>query len=96
MSARVAGANLGAIDGDEGERLACRRTGYRGRTGLIELLVVSDAMRALIAKGADLNQLRNQAARDGLRSLRVSGAEKAALGLTTIDEVLAAAPPFAD
>jgi general secretion pathway protein E len=76
--------------------LACRRTGYRGRTGLIELLVVSDAMRTLIAKGADLNQLRNQAARDGLRSLRVSGAEKAALGLTTIDEVLAAAPPFTD
>ena len=76
--------------------LECRRTGYRGRTGLIELLVVSDAMRTLIAKGADLNQLRNQAARDGLRSLRVSGAEKAALGLTTIDEVMAAAPPFSD
>ncbi|HVJ59100.1 MAG TPA: hypothetical protein VM528_00915, partial [Burkholderiaceae bacterium] len=67
-----------------------------GRTGLIELLVVSDAMRSLITKGSDLNQLRNQAARDGLRSLRVSGAEKAALGLTTIDEVMAAAPPFAD
>jgi len=58
--------------------------------------VVSDAMRSLIAKGSDLNQLRNQAAHDGLRSLRVSGAEKAALGMTTIDEVMAAAPPFAD
>ena len=76
--------------------LECRRTGYRGRSGLIELLVVSDAMRSLIAKGSDLNQLRNQAAHDGLRSLRVSGAEKAALGMTTIDEVMAAAPPFAD
>jgi type IV pilus assembly protein PilB len=74
--------------------LECRRTGYMGRTGLIELLVMTDAMRALIAQRADLTQLRSQAARDGLRSLRVSGAEKIAKGTTTIDEVLKAAPPF--
>jgi general secretion pathway protein E len=40
--------------------------------------------------------LRKQAARDGLHSLRVSGAEKVVLGLTTIDEVLRSAPPFTD
>ena len=74
--------------------LECRRTGYMGRSGLIELLVMSDAMRGLIARGADLTELRGQAARDGLRSLRVSGAEKIARGLTTVDEVLKAAPPF--
>jgi general secretion pathway protein E len=74
--------------------LECRRTGYLGRTGLIELLLVSDKLREIIAAGADLAQLRNQAAREGLRSLRVSGAEKIATGLTTIDEVLRAAPPF--
>jgi general secretion pathway protein E len=74
--------------------LECRRTGYMGRTGLIEMLVMSDAMRKLIAEGADLVQLRGQAARDGLRSLRVSGAEKIAKGITTLDEVLKAAPPF--
>jgi general secretion pathway protein E len=74
--------------------LECRRTGYMGRTGLIELLVMTDAMRALIGQGADLTQMRAQAARDGLRSLRVSGAEKIAKGTTTIDEVLKAAPPF--
>jgi general secretion pathway protein E len=74
--------------------LECRRTGYLGRTGLIELLVVSDALRQIIADGADLRALREQAARDGLRSLRVSGAEKIANGLTTVDEVLRAAPPF--
>ncbi|MGB3426859.1 MAG: GspE/PulE family protein [Burkholderiaceae bacterium] len=74
--------------------LECRRTGYMGRSGLIELLVMSDAMRSLIARGADLTELRGQAARDGLRSLRVSGAEKIAKGLTTVDEVLKAAPPF--
>jgi len=74
--------------------LECRRTGYMGRTGLIEMLLMTDAMRKLIAEGADLVQLRGQAARDGLRSLRVSGAEKIAKGTTTLDEVLKAAPPF--
>jgi general secretion pathway protein E len=74
--------------------LECRRTGYLGRTGLIEMLVMTDAMRALIAQGTDIARLRNQAARDGLRSLRVSGAEKIANGVTTLDEVLRAAPPF--
>jgi len=74
--------------------LECRRTGYYGRTGLIELLQVSDEIRRIVADGADLSALRTQAARDGLRSLRVSGAEKIAKGLTTVDEVLRAAPPF--
>ncbi len=74
--------------------LECRRTGYYGRTGLIELLQVSDGIRRIVADGADLTALRTQAARDGLRSLRVSGAEKIAKGLTTVDEVLRAAPPF--
>jgi general secretion pathway protein E len=76
--------------------LECRRTGYLGRTGLVELLVMTDAIRLLVARGSELQELREQAARDGLRSLRVSGAEKVVLGLTTIDEVLRAAPPFTD
>ncbi|HEY4037534.1 MAG TPA: GspE/PulE family protein [Burkholderiaceae bacterium] len=76
--------------------LECRRTGYLGRTGLVELLVMTDAIRLLVARASELQQLREQAARDGLRSLRVSGAEKVVLGLTTIDEVLRAAPPFTD
>jgi general secretion pathway protein E len=76
--------------------LECRRTGYLGRTGLIELLVVTDAIRELIAAGADIQPLRTQAAREGLRSLRVSGAEKIAHGMTTVEEVLRAAPPFGD
>ncbi len=76
--------------------LECRRTGYLGRTGLVELLVVTDAIRGLITNGADIQQIRKQAARDGLRSLRVSGAEKIAHGTTTVEEVLRAAPPFDD
>jgi general secretion pathway protein E len=74
--------------------LECRRTGYLGRTGLIELLILNDKLREIIGRGGDIAQVRAQAARDGLRSLRVSGAEKVAAGVTTIDEVLRAAPPF--
>ena len=74
--------------------LECRNTGYLRRTGLIEMLVMTDAMRALISQEGDIVQMRSQAARDGLRSLRVSGAEKIAAGVTTADEVLKAAPPF--
>jgi general secretion pathway protein E len=74
--------------------LECRRTGYLGRTGLVELLVLTDPLRRLLADGADSARLRQQAARDGLRSLRLCGAEKIAHGVTTVEEVMRAAPPF--
>jgi general secretion pathway protein E len=74
--------------------LECRNTGYMRRTGLIEMLVMTDAMRALVGQEGDIVKMRSQAARDGLRSLRLSGAQKIANGLTTMDEVLKAAPPF--
>jgi general secretion pathway protein E len=50
----------------------------------------------LVNAGADILQIRKQAARDGLRSLRISGAEKIAHGITTVEEVMRAAPPFGD
>jgi general secretion pathway protein E len=74
--------------------LECRNTGYMRRTGLIEMLVMTDALRALVGQEGDIVKMRSQAARDGLRSLRLSGAQKIANGLTTMDEVLKAAPPF--
>jgi general secretion pathway protein E len=74
--------------------LECRRTGYLGRTGLIEMLLINDKLREIIAHGGEIMQVRNQGARDGMRSLRVSGAEKIANGVTTVEEVLRAAPPF--
>ena len=74
--------------------LECRNTGYMRRTGLIEMLVMTDAMRALVSQTSDIVKLRGQAARDGLKSLRLSGAQKIANGVTTMDEVLKAAPPF--
>ena len=74
--------------------LECRNTGYMRRTGLIEMLVMTDAMRALVGQEGDIVKMRSQAARDGLKSLRLSGAQKIANGQTTMDEVLKAAPPF--
>lgn len=66
----------------------CRGTGYRGRVGIFELLVVDDALRAAISEGAPPSVLRELAARTGMRSLASDGLAKAAGGLTTINEVL--------
>ena len=71
---------------------ACRNTGYLGRLGLYELLVVSPALRSLVAANAPLVSLRQQAVSDGMRPLRLAGALKVAEGSTTLDEVLHATP----
>ena len=76
--------------------LDCRMTGYRGRVGIYETLLYSSAIKALVAAGADLVALREQAFKEGMKSLRISGAMKVAAGLTSIDEVLSTAPPARD
>ncbi len=72
--------------------LECRNTGYLGRVGLYELLSVTAAQRELIGGGANLDALRAQAVRDGMRPLRLAGALKVAEGVTTLEEVLRATP----
>jgi len=67
---------------------ACRDTGYHGRTGLFELLPLSEGLRALIGPASDLGALRRQALAEGLCDLRHCGAQKIAKGLTTHAEVL--------
>ncbi|HBZ05395.1 MAG TPA: MSHA biogenesis protein MshE [Massilia sp.] len=66
----------------------CRQTGYRGRTGLYELLTVSEAFTQLIGASADLQALRQQSVADGMKPLRIAGAMKIAEGVTTAEEVL--------
>jgi general secretion pathway protein E len=66
----------------------CRQTGYRGRTGLYELLTVSEAFTQLIGDSADLQALRQQSVLDGMKPLRIAGAMKIAEGVTTAEEVL--------
>lgn len=73
--------------------LECRNTGYIGRQGIYEILRITESIGNLITENTDLNELRQQAMREGMRTLRLSGAQKIAKGLTTLEEVLRVAPP---
>lgn len=72
--------------------LECRMTGYRGRAGLYELLAMNETSRSAIHPVVDMDRLRQQVVKDGLRPLRMAGAMKVAEGLTTLEEVLRATP----
>ena len=66
----------------------CRGSGYAGRTGIFELLIMNDELRELVVQRAAANVLRNVAVRAGLRLLREDGWDKVRAGLTTVEEVL--------
>jgi general secretion pathway protein E len=66
----------------------CRQTGYRGRTGIYELVTVTEPFTRLIGEVTELQALRQQSIADGSRPLRIAGALKIAEGLTTAEEVL--------
>jgi general secretion pathway protein E len=74
--------------------LECRMTGYLGRIGIYEMLVMSPPLRRLVTPNCDLAELRDAAYKAGMKPLRISGAMKVAGGLTTIAEVAAVAPPI--
>jgi general secretion pathway protein E len=65
----------------------CRGTGYRGRLGLFELLVVDDAVRERIQSRANSTEIKAAAERNGMQNLRADGIAKALAGLTTPEEV---------
>jgi general secretion pathway protein E len=73
--------------------LECRMTGFRGRAGIYEMMLLSPNLRRIIQADCDLLELTEQASRDGMKPLRISGAMKVAAGVTTIEEVLKVAPP---
>lgn len=72
--------------------LECRDTGYRGRAGVYEIMLLSDSLKELITADTDLVALRRQAYKEGTRSLRLSGAQKVAAGISTLEEVLRVTP----
>ena len=74
--------------------LECRMSGFRGRSGLFELLSVTPAAIPCIQPVPDAVRLRQQALQDGMRPLRLAGAMKVAEGLTTLEEVLSATPAW--
>ena len=72
--------------------LECRMTGYYGRIGLYEIMTMTPAIRRLVTQDANDRAIREQAYKDGMKPLRVSGAMKVAAGITTADEVMKVAP----
>ena len=73
--------------------LECRMTGYRGRVGIYEILMLTPDMKQAISDNADVSKIRDQAMREGMKPLRISGAMKVAAGITTLAEVFKVAPP---
>ena len=73
--------------------LECRNTGYMGRVGLFEMLPLTQELKHLISQTTDMEILRRQAVKEGYKPLRLSGAQKVAKGITTIEEVLRVSPP---
>jgi general secretion pathway protein E len=65
----------------------CAYTGYYGRKGIFELLIVDDEIRKLILKNSDSNQIRELAKQHGMRILLEDGAEKIKQGITTLSEI---------
>lgn len=72
--------------------LECRNSGYLGRQGIYEVMPLSEPLAELINKDVDITKLRTSAMREGMRTLRLSGAQKVGAGETTLAEVMRVAP----
>ena len=70
----------------------CRGTGYRGRTGIFEILVMNDRLRQLVTDCADIGALRSAACEEGMKTMLLDGLTKAAQGLTTVEEIIRVTP----
>ena len=73
--------------------LACRNTGYMGRQGIYEILLLSDKVQTHLGDRIDIEKVRHQSIKEGMKTLCLSGAQKVAMGDTTIAEVLRVAAP---
>jgi len=67
---------------------ACKFSGYRGRTGIYEIIVMNDCLREMVIQKASSQQIKRKAIEFGMRSLRSDGWNKIQKGLTTIEEVM--------
>ena len=66
----------------------CRNTGYLGRTGIFEMMPLDDGIKNLIVQGSDAPEIKREAAKNGMRTLRQSALRKLAEGITTFEEVV--------
>ncbi len=70
----------------------CRQSGFRGRIGLYESMLMTPALRNIVREGVNIADVRRKAISQGMEILRISGARKIAAGQTTVEEVLRVAP----
>lgn len=73
---------------------ACQGIGFRGRTGVFELLVMTETLSPLILERASVNDLRAKARAEGMRSLREDGIAKVLAGVTTLEEMMRATQDY--
>ena len=73
--------------------LECRNTGFMGRMGVYEMFTFSNNVKEQITENMNMSSLKKVAIKEGMKPLRLSGAQKVAAGLTTVEEVLRVAPP---
>jgi type IV pilus assembly protein PilB len=66
----------------------CAGSGYKGRQGLYEVMALTPELRRLILRGGSVEELRDQAVRDGMLTLRMDGIKKVERGVTTLEEVV--------
>ena len=66
----------------------CRGNGYKGRTGIFEILPVTDEVRPLVIAHASASEIKQRALEHGMKTLRDDGWDKVLAGITTIDEIL--------
>ncbi len=72
--------------------LECRDTGFLGRTGVYEIFTLSPEIKKILSPQCSIDDIRAQAFKQGMMPLRISGAQKVAKGVTTIEEILKVAP----
>ena len=70
----------------------CRDTGFLGRHGIYEILEMTPELQTQVMPNAHIEELRNQAYKDGMRPLRISGLTKVAQGKTSVEEILKVTP----
>ena len=66
----------------------CFNTGYRGRLGIFEIMVLTERLKSLILKTFDSGRIKHEAVQQKMRTLRQDGMQKVLNGLTTVEEVL--------
>ena len=66
----------------------CKGTGYRGRTGVHEIMVMSDTLRDMVLRKAAVHEIRTVAIQEGMKTLQMDAVQKILLGITSVDEVL--------